>query len=63
MPSSRGNSKPDPDKLAAWEARAYSVNRAHAATAAATVVDELLPEDPQNHIAATRSALRQLPPG
>lgn len=62
MPGSRGNSTPTPEKVAEWEARVYAANRAHAATAAATVVDDALPDEPWNHLAETRSALAQLPP-
>lgn len=60
MPRSRG--KPTPAKLADWEARAFGALRAQRARARSTPVDDELPEDPQQHEAETRSALRRLPP-
>lgn len=61
MRKSRGTDDPlTPDKIGEWEARAFSPLRRHREQAA-TVVDDELPEDPQDHPAETAEALRRLP--
>jgi hypothetical protein len=62
MRPSRGTEPLTPDKVAEWEARQYSALRRHGAQAAATPVDDIFPEDPQDHRASAQSALEQLPP-
>ena len=58
MPASRGNSKPDPTKLAEWEAGAFSeLRRQRDAT---TPIDDELPDDPLADLAETRSALQRI---
>ena len=50
----------DPQALADWEARAFSVNRRHRAATSSTPVDDALPEEPWNHEAETKDALARI---
>lgn len=61
MRPSRGPDPLTPDKVAEWEARQYSALRRHGVKAATSPTDDVFPEDPEDHRAAARSALEQLP--
>lgn len=60
MPGSRGHSPVTPAALAAWEAETFDPLRRLRDRARSTPVDDVLPENPQDHPVETRSALEQL---
>lgn len=60
MHESRGSAL-TPAEVAEWEARVYVPLARHRDVAAATVVDDELPEDPQDHLEETRAALEHIP--
>ncbi len=62
MPSSPGreHGSVTPESIAAWEARRYDRLRRLRAAAAATPIDDALPEDPAQVPTAARAALRDL---